>query len=181
MIRREDYTDDEWAELLARCKLLTEGWHKFELGDWVYYKETMRTVVGLRLERDRLDLLYPGNQAADHIYFSQGDIIWLPRLDQLVRMEEWQHDFQLSQNYIKGGAGQFLWGIADSVENCLSRAPTPELAALRALQRCEDECDEIINAHAVELDAGDCFELCAGIHLPDANHRCLMHWQEATA
>jgi len=153
MINRSDYTDEEWQELLLRCKLLTEGTHNHEYGDFY----------------DIGGILY----CNPTIHDVTKDMVWLPRLDQLVRMDGWSRYWELQ-------VGPSLSCIAEGADNAIIKlAPTPELAALRALQRCEEICKNVPEKYArsgitAVVHMGGPTE-CAGIHPPGDPHRCLSH------
>jgi len=190
MIRRDDYDDQSWQELLARCKLLTKG-HEWEPGDMGYDPKSgilgwawKSYIIGEQWVLSRLDGLSKNGDQYGIVDVSReiGNWIWIPRLDQLVRMEPiWELGFNEEDWFIRNPRHPLTFG------------PTPELTALRALQNCDDgKCETCLeenrqlrekehpqsNAHMlavwgpfITID----FAKCAGIHPPDGPHRCLSH------
>ena len=154
MIRRSDYTDEEWVESLARCKVLTEG-HVWKWGDFFYIEHGNNNHVCTWTELDIIDVY--------------DDKIWFPRLDQLVRHEQWNRTHCLRPtgegwtvwDYDKGE-----WGTWVIVKDHVAVSSTPELAALQAIQRCEKGCDYVIRVEDTRsIYCGDSRDfLCAGIH-----------------
>jgi len=180
MINRSDYTDEEWAEVLARCKLLTEE-HEWQEGDWgligddpfILVQETEDGRIWIKTEsgifkRPHMRESWGGHLTPELI---RENAIWIPRLDQLVRMDGWLGAFFHLQN-LSSSPG---WGVWDIIEKEWTSdiVPTPELAVLRTLQFCEQLC-----SHMFMSDKPRPNKRCAGIHLPDGLHNCLDHYHQ---
>lgn len=142
MINRSDYTEDEWAEYIGRAILMTEG-HEWKVGDWIFIIDYD---VSWLSEEDKIAIycgpgkdwdpeedgplgywasVVPSNGAEDGccLYIPVDNLVWLPRLDQLVRMEAWK------------GGGLFgfdkEWEISSDMAGLESEGPTPEMAVMR--------------------------------------------------
>lgn len=165
MIRRTDYTERDWDELLARCKLLTEE-HEWEIGDALLSYQSLSLMI--EPDSNWIPIMRYEEKLIEKM-------IWLPRLDQLVRM------FRLPNLSLTNLDEK--WIVEDEYANTLSRAPTPELATLRSLQRCEEECGRVYTIEGGNLSRTStlCIGQCAGIHEAAAYHQiniphhCLSH------
>lgn len=127
MINKDDYYEDEWAELVARCKALTEG-HEWRAGDQWKWSDTFG--IYLYAEKDRFHVFSTDGESliqtgtSSHFIEEKEKMIWLPRLDQLVHMDGW-----------KGGGlfGAIDWEVSSEMLGMEAEGPTPELAVLRAV------------------------------------------------
>ncbi len=196
MIQKEDYTDEEWAELITRCKVLTEGrvWVSGDLAIVVDYNVKWWPVSGPKIvifagpgkdwdpEEDG-SLGYwasvipvpTGAEDGCCLYVPTDKLIHIPSLGQLVRNEEWAafwHTWEIDDEHYVG-----YYDYTDYYD-CEGCGSTPELAALRAIQRCEKACGYLVENTTESMTICNA-RPCAGIHPhSDCNQRCLTHAME---
>jgi hypothetical protein len=157
MTRHEytDYSDEEQKEFLARCRLLKREWR---VGDWIWYSRYSKDREGVLGSKTwAISIITDPNPAGwcCEVQTGEGrirtnpsplglhteskDKIWLPTLDDLIRMEGWSVHYHIWQH------GKVFWvvqewsdlavpvrGPLESVG--ISEASGPCLAALRAIQ-----------------------------------------------
>lgn len=174
MIKIEDYTDEEWHEVLERCKMMTQS-HEWQPGDWAYCHKNLNRPILLGVWCAPNYICVLNWKVTQYRYGRYDDAIWFPLLHQLVRMDGWKPDWRIGKVF-----GGQRWGVlveSNIVGGMQSPcdAPTPELAAIRAVQSCGEECSMCGIPRYPEEN-----QRCFGIHsLIELPHSCIRHWREA--